>query len=421
METAKPSRRRSRKPKPENLYKNLGVRANASQALIKQKYIESVKSFPPETHPEEFQQIRRAYETLRDPLKRREYDLMRKYGGKLEKIMEDAWDYIEFGHFEKAEKLVNQALALTPDNPNLLLVRALIALSMNDPLTFQEQFSLIEKITQDEERPMLMVVKARMLLETEHPEEAIKVLDDVRASYPKKILLFLSLYTQVYQELNREEDLWQLILTILPTPGTETPEDISIFIQWLNTMFEVEQWSFKSIIQQRIRKLLKLVKSEDDKLMILDLLRDEHDGYLEVGRFREAEIYIDFMYYLDSANPEVQQQRSQTQELMRVDKEIDKLGRDKNAFPLLTYYSLKWLHHDYWLPEDLEIYGDGLPPFLFDPAGMNLEIDEMFAQSIMSLRKKYPLVYRHFQDQWDELFQQRVQHLNREARRQLKI
>ncbi len=421
METAKPSRRRSLKPKPENFYKNLGVRANASQALIKQKYIESVKSFPPETHPEEFQQIRRAYETLRDPLKRREYDLMRKYGGKLEKIMEDAWNYMEIGHYEKAEKLVNQAFALMPDNPNILLVLALIALHKNDPITFQEQFDLIEKTTPDDEKPMIMVVKARMLLETEHPEEAIRVLDDVRASFPEQLHLFLSLYTDAYQALNREEDLWQLILTFVPAPGTETPEDISIFVHWLNTMFELEQWSFKSIIQQRIRKLLKSVKSEDDKLMILDVLRNEHDGYLEEGRFREAEIFIDFVYYIDSANPEVRQQRSRTQELMRVAKEIDKLGRNENTFPFITYYALKWFYHDYWSLEDHELYRDSLHPSFFEPAGMNLEFDEIFAHGIMYMRKKYPLVYRYFQDQWDELFHERVQLLNREARRQLKI
>ena len=86
METKKPTRGRSKKPKLENFYKILGVRANATQSAIKQKYIVSVKSLPPETHPEEFQQVRRAYETLRDPLKRRQYDLLRKFGGKFDKI-----------------------------------------------------------------------------------------------------------------------------------------------------------------------------------------------------------------------------------------------------------------------------------------------------------------------------------------------
>lgn len=94
MDTPKPARRRSRRPKVENYYKSLGLRANATQEAIKQKYIEMLRLFPPESYPEEFQRIRRAYETLRDPVKRSEYDLMRKYGGRIEKIMEEAYEYV---------------------------------------------------------------------------------------------------------------------------------------------------------------------------------------------------------------------------------------------------------------------------------------------------------------------------------------
>ena len=84
------SRKRNRKKgKIENLYKILGTRSNIGQGRIKEKYIEKLKQFPPETHPEEFQEIRRAYEILRDVNKRKQYDMRRKYGEKLEKIMEE--------------------------------------------------------------------------------------------------------------------------------------------------------------------------------------------------------------------------------------------------------------------------------------------------------------------------------------------
>lgn len=66
----KKTNRRKKKQSMENYYKILNTRANASQLTIKKKYIEMVKQYPPETHPEEFQKIRQAYETLRDPVKR---------------------------------------------------------------------------------------------------------------------------------------------------------------------------------------------------------------------------------------------------------------------------------------------------------------------------------------------------------------
>lgn len=421
METTKPSRSRSRKPKLENFYKILGVRSNATQASIKQKYIAAVKSNPPETHPEEFQQIRRAYETLRDPLKRREYDLIRKFSeGKLDKMMEDTWKHVEAGRYEKAEALINQLMELMPEDHNLHLVLAQIALLKGDNPAFYEQFEIAEKNAPDQDQPMLRVVKARMLLEEEEPEEALQVLDEARSNYPEEIHMFLSLYTDVYTDLGRGDDLWKLILTLVPAPGTETPTDIQIFIYWLNTMFDLEQWSFKSKIQQRIRKLLKSVKTEEDKLMIVEALQDEHDGFFEVGRFREAEIYMDFLYYIDSANPEVQKQRSKTQELMRVEKEINKMQRDGIIFPPITFRAVEWFYSDYRSPEEFEFMRIDFP-FLDSEAGDDLQFDEMFARGIISLRKKYPLLYKYFQDDWEELFVERVQNLNREARRELKI
>ena len=419
METTKP-RRRSRKPKLENYYKILGIRANATQASIKQKYIAAVKSNPPETHPDEFQQIRRAYETLRDPLKRREYDLMRKYGGKLEKMMEDIWKHVDEGNYDKAEGLVKQLGELMPEDHNIHLVWAQIVLLNEDLPAFYEHFEIAEKNAPDQDKAMIMVAKARMLLNAEESEDALLVLNEARSNFPDEMHLFFSLLTDVYTDLELEADLWNLILTLIPEPGTETPGDIAIFIYWLNTMIDLEQWSFKSKIQQRIRKLLKSLQSEEDKQMIKEALQFEHDGFFDVGRFREAEIFIDFLYYIDSKNPEVQEQRKETQELMRVEKEINKLQKDDSIFPPIMFHAYEWFYNDYRDTLDLKLMRFGVP-FLDSEAGENLQVDEMFARGVISLRKKYPLIYRSFQDDWDEMFVERVQNLNREARRELKI
>jgi curved DNA-binding protein CbpA len=48
----------------------LGVSENASDDEIRAAYLEKVKQYPPEREPEEFERVRDAYETLRDPRKR---------------------------------------------------------------------------------------------------------------------------------------------------------------------------------------------------------------------------------------------------------------------------------------------------------------------------------------------------------------
>ena len=47
-------------------YAVLGLRADADDETIRRRYLELVKQFSPEHHPEKFASIRQAYENLRD-------------------------------------------------------------------------------------------------------------------------------------------------------------------------------------------------------------------------------------------------------------------------------------------------------------------------------------------------------------------
>ena len=48
----------------------LGVPPNAGEEEIRAAYLRKVKEYPPDRSPEEFEKIRDAFETLRDPRKR---------------------------------------------------------------------------------------------------------------------------------------------------------------------------------------------------------------------------------------------------------------------------------------------------------------------------------------------------------------
>jgi DnaJ-domain-containing protein 1 len=53
-----------------NSHEVLGVTANATEEEIRAAYLSKVKEFPPDRSPEEFERIRDAYDTLRDPRRR---------------------------------------------------------------------------------------------------------------------------------------------------------------------------------------------------------------------------------------------------------------------------------------------------------------------------------------------------------------
>ena len=65
-------------------YAELGLPADADDETIRRRYLELVKQFSPEHHPERFATIRRAYESLRDLETRLKYRLFE--AGKNESI-----------------------------------------------------------------------------------------------------------------------------------------------------------------------------------------------------------------------------------------------------------------------------------------------------------------------------------------------
>ena len=53
----------------------LGVAADCDDEAIRRRYLELVRQYPPEQHPDRFAAIRQAYESLRDPTTRMRYRL----------------------------------------------------------------------------------------------------------------------------------------------------------------------------------------------------------------------------------------------------------------------------------------------------------------------------------------------------------
>jgi curved DNA-binding protein CbpA len=54
----------------------LGIAANAGEEEIRAAYLRKVKEHPPDRAPAEFEQIRDAYDTLRDPRRRMRHLLL---------------------------------------------------------------------------------------------------------------------------------------------------------------------------------------------------------------------------------------------------------------------------------------------------------------------------------------------------------
>ena len=413
----KKTTKRKKKQPVENYYKILNTRANASPTTIKQKYIEMVKMYPPETHPKEFQKIRQAYETLRDPVKRREYDFLRKFGSKIEKLLEQAYYYFMVGQYDAAEDNLHKALAIAPEMPPIYILMASLALAKEDVPSFNEHFNLALKFTPEEDHLSVILIQAVMLIDSERGEEALKILDAAKRKYLDQAHDLDSTYLNAYMLLERYEEAWRLITNMLPEPQDQTADDMHLYITWINIMLEAEKWDKWSLIQNKVRKLIKSVTDVEDREMMAQALVEEHDEYYQVARFREAEIFIDLACRTMPKDKNYAAKCHQTREMARFAKAFFRLQQDENIIPLLGLYAFQWFFEDFLEPEMMQTYRE---QFGEDFIRQMEQLDELIVEGIITLKKNYPVIYTRFKAQWDDLITSRYGMLNREARRRLR-
>lgn len=97
-----------------DLYSILELTPEATEKEIKAAYFKLVKKYPPDKNPEKFQEIRRAYETLRDPKARANYDAVEQYGEAIKHLTQKAQEHENNNNWEEAAKCYKMIIVLSP-------------------------------------------------------------------------------------------------------------------------------------------------------------------------------------------------------------------------------------------------------------------------------------------------------------------
>lgn len=404
----------------ESYYKILGTTANIGNARIKEKYIQALKKHPPETDPEGFEKVREAYETLRDPEKRAQYDLMRKYGADVENILDNAFYERQTGNLEKAEKLLKRANKISPDNPVPNIGLSLIAIEKGDLDKMRIHFNhAMQKLSESdtEEKAMLYATMGTSLIEADFIDEALELLENGREELIDNYKTFALVLATAYAQAGRKEEAWDVINVAVPTAEEEMFDDIHFFITWSDMMLHLGIWKDKSKVQTRFRKFLKNLQDEMEKDIAYDILHESYEELYDLGMYQEAEFYIDLMRQLDNQNRELIKMRNKTRELARVQKDLDRLEADEDVFPLIFLQAFEWFYEDIIPDAELEEMKNSLSLQMLEEL---YEENEWHAAGILRLRKKYPIIYKHFKEGWDQIFDELTEGFNREMKRELR-
>jgi tetratricopeptide (TPR) repeat protein len=99
----------------KNHYEVLGIPNTAAEAEIKRAYFGMVRKHQPDRFPEEFKEIRAAYETLMDPKKRAEYDAIGELPASVIPLFHEAQRFDRLGRLDKAAEQYQLILKRHPE------------------------------------------------------------------------------------------------------------------------------------------------------------------------------------------------------------------------------------------------------------------------------------------------------------------
>ncbi|MDG5789392.1 DnaJ domain-containing protein [Evansella sp. AB-P1] len=402
-------------------YKVLGTTAKISQQRIKEKYIEAVRQHPPETDPDQFEKVRKAYEVLKDPVKRKEYDLMRKYGGKIERMLEKASEYVANDEISKARDIYEDVLTL-----NSTILSAKIGLMfcyvIEDEL--DKAYKVFHELKEKEEElaeegsdlDFVYSVFAKMLIQKDHIEEAFEVLEEGLQKFSVDNALITEPLTAVCIMLEKYDRAIEVAEMAIPTVEEETVEDVPSYIIWIHTISQIEKWSMLSKIQSRFRKLLKGIDDEEDKVDVFYALIDEYEEAYDHQKYRLAEIFLDFAKLVQGNQFDIKEEIKEVKKLVRLEKDFHRLFHDDKIFPLVLRNAVHWYFGDEFHPIVQQLESQFTPAVIADLE----EEEEYYAASILYIQKKYPALYNYYKEDWDDLFQDLTKDFNREMKRGLK-
>ncbi|GGP11878.1 MULTISPECIES: tetratricopeptide repeat protein [Oceanobacillus] len=443
------------KVKNESYYKILGTTANIGQARIGEKYLEALEKHPQEADPEGYAKVQEAYEILNDPEKRAAYDTARKNGKKTDKQTKktDAAVSVneeqnntsaadseanEAKQFDEAEQLIIAAKKamdnddnkkafeiykklnqLVPDSGEIKFKLLKLA-SLNDDVDEMEKiFSEIIPLTaSDEELQVIYTLKADIYQNNGYPDMAIETYQSLLDRFSEQTAMFAPALAHLYIQTDQFDKAMYLMEQSQPTEVDDTKTKSAFYLSWINIIITTEKRAVLPKVLSKFKKHLKNISDEDDLKKLQDELMEQYMYFHKGALFQEAEIYIDLAGIItQNKNSDVKKAHHETKKQARLQKEITKLSRDLHAYQLLYYRAYEWFYSGKIAATKIIAVINELPAYL----RQQLEGDkESYAAGILQLKKKYPLIYKTYQDKWDSLFEQLTEGLSRQEKRNLR-
>lgn len=265
-----------------NYYEILGIDPSASSEDIRKAYVKKIREFPNQTHPDEFQKIREAYEVLKDDKSRADYDRVALDDGQYTLLLTRALDEMHKGNYDYAQELLEDMLEDYPDDPS---VRNKLSECYYQQGDYHRAKQLISQlILEDPHYESYHYNLALIYQRLDEHTKAIKQYEKLLDMNPDESNYYLSLSGIYIGQQNYEASA--RVLERKLSRGKETIIDFPLLSELFFLTYLLNKSIYRKQVIQRIKALPQNELEKDSLInMLIDecsQLSDDNDALLEL-------------------------------------------------------------------------------------------------------------------------------------------
>ncbi|ABR46519.1 heat shock protein DnaJ domain protein [Alkaliphilus metalliredigens QYMF] len=368
----------------KNYYETLNVDLKASPIEIKRGYFSLVRKYPSDRFPQEFMDIREAYEALSNEKTREEYDHMMEMSAWDREFFEKSRQLVQAGETKKAIKILEFILERQFDSS---LVQGLLAEAYLCNGNSGKAIKILEKLV--EEHPGNAGFKghlAHAYIERGWHKKAIKAYEDALEIDEDNLSLWLGL-SKAYAAGQWMSKAKSVLLRALEKGKDKDWDYITLYLTLIHielAMGDLDE------MKKSVKKLSKAsLEKEESREHIGWILSQLSQLLLGNGFMEEAMVLLEEAEVLLPNNEEIQMVRKEVQSFFDLEKEFEKLMLDG-----LIEEDIRNLMELEVLPREmLGLEEDHRKDLVFMIEYRILEEIHLFRKSINRLKEKYPRIY----------------------------
>ncbi len=378
-------------PGPPSHYDVLGVPSEADADAIRTRYLALVREFPPETHPAQFQAIRLAYDILKDPDTRHQYDRERFHGASLTDLRSRVRDLVARDHIAEAVNVLHKVVDIRPTMADYMELANRYETLRRIDLAGKMLDQALKYAETEEER--VGVAIRRVHLGSPFHDTIIENLLAIAERYPQAgpALIAPDLFTH-YADIGQVRKGMAYFRSLIPRRKYLTLAEFRIYLEWVAVLNHGSLVKEMNTVVERAKAAAKNVALGPHRdLARTELLDRSQDAHAAMD-LRLAAIYADLARTIDPADETAQTLRRTVVDMYLLQSQLSRLINDLRIPTELVRQILDGLRTKYHIS-----VGDSLTNSL--PLRPSLDRPLNPADMVEHVREMYPRVYRAFQSE----------------------